>query len=151
LEERGCAEGASGRTAANLRWVSLFDGAVTSTTVELRLGAESTASIGGLLIDGTPLDPVPGDRIPLQTWGTLLVEPRAPVRLPDGRGVVAALAVHLRKAHGGLPAGATVLVALAGLQQHGAAPSMPQTAMPLAQSKLQRGRPRKHEPLVVTP
>lgn len=113
--------------SAEVRGLSLLDGAIT---VE-RASATATAladedgpggsfdgsAVEGLAVSGGPVEAIANSRIELGDWGYAVVLEQA-VQHEDGhgpgyRGFVSALHVYLTKAHGGLPAGAEILVGYA--------------------------------------
>jgi murein DD-endopeptidase MepM/ murein hydrolase activator NlpD len=106
----GCGTGARGSVA--ITSLSLFGGAVNARSVRLgvRTGvAGKGVAIGGLKVGHTAVAATPGRQVVLGSWGYLVVLEHA------GPTQAAALAVHLTKAHAGLPAGAVLLVGLARL------------------------------------
>jgi murein DD-endopeptidase MepM/ murein hydrolase activator NlpD len=107
LHAIGCANG-----RVEVRSVSLFDGAIGAESIELvvRGGVVGKgARIHGLTIAGTPAAVRPGRPLSIGNWGYAIALPQ-----PD-RTQAGALAVHLIKAHGGLPAGTVLLVSFAHL------------------------------------
>ena len=119
--------------------VSLLGGAVTARRIELSLGSIRAASISGLVVAGKAVSTSRRQRVPLQSWGYVVTGSQATVQ-PTGVGqAIAAVSLHIVHAHGGLPAGTTMLIAVAGLPTSAKA----------------RGRAKRawatHEPLTVTP
>jgi hypothetical protein len=94
-----------------VRSVSVFAGAITARGVELvvRKGVVAGVDIHGLAIDGKTVALRPGRPVSVQDWGSAV----APAQ--SDRTQAGALAVHLVKAHAGLPAGTTLLVSFAQL------------------------------------
>lgn len=107
--------------------LSLFDGAIT---VERATGAATAlagagapgggfdgSALEGLAVFGGSVQAIPNSRIELGDWGYAVVLEQAVLREdsrgPGYRGFVAALHVYLTQAHGGLPAGAEILVGYA--------------------------------------
>jgi murein DD-endopeptidase MepM/ murein hydrolase activator NlpD len=152
VRERGCTAGRPTSGEAQLREVSLFGGTVTAASVTLTLGKVDSASVRGFTVDGRPLSAENGMRFPLQSWGYIVAGSPPRIQLADGGEVIAALSVHLRRTHAGLPAGTTILVGVARL--HAPAAS---TATKAQKRARLRTRQRKksvratHEPLTVTP
>jgi murein DD-endopeptidase MepM/ murein hydrolase activator NlpD len=117
--ERGDAD-----ARASVVGVSLFGGEIQigSVVVEASAGASryreggsvSRSSVTGLVVLGDPVDAGPLVHVPLADWGYAVVLEQASVR-EDGdalgyRGSVAGVRIFLTADHGGLPAGAEVLV-----------------------------------------
>jgi cell wall-associated NlpC family hydrolase len=90
--------------------VSLFEGAVTATSVE---ATDGKGAVAGLAIDGTPVSAARGQTIDVGGWGQLTLGAKF------GR-VTAPLVLNLLQAHGPLRAGTTIAVAFSA-----AAPSVP--------------------------
>lgn len=130
-----CADGAQ----AELRSVSLFSGEVSATRVVLRRGSDASATIVDLGVGGRDRASPAGTRIPLASWGELLVQPSQPIQTSAGGRATAALAIHLLRAHDGLPADTWLLVAAAALPA------------PNAQKHHRKQKGAMHEPLKVTP
>ena len=159
--------GASARASAGatVRTVSLFGGEITVGAVSTKATATAspTRAGGGLsgswLADvtvlGEPVRATPNARVQLADWGYVVLLEQAVVRAPRGkvgrRTLVTGLHVHLTRAHGGLPAGAEILIgyaeaaAAAPEQQAAAPPPAPPPAAPLAEPQ---GPKRDPEPKV---
>src|ERR1700736_10700 len=95
-----------------------------ATSVKLAVHQDTTASasgIEGLTVDGRPVTPKPASRVAIGNWAYLVVLPRpssAPtlpgIRRLGAREILgSALAVHLLRAHSGLPAGVVLLFSFA--------------------------------------
>jgi cell wall-associated NlpC family hydrolase len=97
----------SGSTCAStnvrLDSLSLFDGAVTASSVEATNG---NGAVAGLAIDGTTVPATNGQTVAVQSWGQLTLGATA------GR-LKAPLILRLREAHDSLPAGTAIVVAFA--------------------------------------
>src|SRR5262249_40603352 len=106
---RSCSKHAT-PARAELRSVRLFGRALSASRVSLALGSSGAANIGGLAVHGSQAALVNGKRMPLGSWGYVVGGTRPVTTSLDGRRVVSALAIHLTRAHAGLPAQATVLV-----------------------------------------
>jgi murein DD-endopeptidase MepM/ murein hydrolase activator NlpD len=127
-----CTEGGE----AALRDITLFGDDITIAQVALHVAEPHSTSVTRLAVAGKAVPAKSSSRVPLHSWG--VVDTRPSVRTADGIRMVAALSVELRRAHAGLPAGTTILVAAA---------RVPKSASP-------RGRKRRralHQPLKVTP
>ena len=101
---------ANGRV--ELHSVSLFGGAVTTRRIELTVRGGVVAKgvrIDAFAVAGKPTAVQPGRSLSLGNWGSVTALPRQ-----DG-GAAGALAVHLNRAHAGLPAGTVLLVSFARL------------------------------------
>jgi murein DD-endopeptidase MepM/ murein hydrolase activator NlpD len=117
--------------SAEVRSMSLFKGAITARAVSLSArGAYVSGRIDGLAVRKRRIAPSPGLRLRLGMWGYAIT-------LGYRRGTptsgASALAVHLVKRHGGLPAGTVLQVAFA------VAPAVEETAAPTSAK-----RPRAH-------
>jgi len=113
LDEGTCTKDGPTHAAADLRSVSLFAGLVRSTLVSLRIRNGVSTSVAGLVVGSKHVPASAGTRVPLQSWGDVVAGSRAPIHLAGGGTAIAALAVHLLRTHAGLPAGTTVLLAVA--------------------------------------
>jgi murein DD-endopeptidase MepM/ murein hydrolase activator NlpD len=102
------------RAATRLRSVSLLGGSVTAGRVTLAARRRPAAAATGLVVRGRRLGAT--RRAAVRPWGWVVAARRVPVHVPGGRNAFAGLVVHLVKRHAGLPAGATLAVAVAGLQ-----------------------------------
>ena len=145
--ESACTRQGPTSAEARLQKVSLFGGAVTADEITLQLGNSDSASITGLEVGGQHIDATGVRRIPLP-WAELVTGSHVPVDVRGGGQAIAALSVRLTRVHAGLPAGTTILVAVAGLQ----------TGSGTTQAKKGRGTAKHkkraratHEPLKVTP
>ena len=158
LRSPGCRGRASGTGSAVLRSLTLFSGAVRAQSVEFAVHNDkptAASGIKGLTVDGSPLTPRPGRRVPIADWGYLLVLPRPsvqPVIAGMRRGgehdvLGGALAVHLLRSHAGLPVGAVLLISFAML------PARQATARIRAEQRQHRHAKelRLGLPLTVTP
>ena len=163
LHAAGCADRGNGR--ADVRSISLFGGAITARRVELGVRggvAGKGVEIAGLAIGGKNVTLRPRRQVRVQDWGSAVAFAQ-----PD-RAQAGALAVHLSKAHAGLPPGTVLLVSFARLpEQKSATPrnssaTKSQRAVPTQREqrrakapKRQRPHARKHhlgdDPLTVTP
>jgi Peptidase family M23 len=148
LGEEACTGRGPTTAFAQLRSLSLFDGAITASSVRLAVGASDRAAVVGLRVMGSSVNAVDAARIPLQRWGYLVARgPRTDLAAKNGRAV-SALAVHLVRPHMGLPAGTVVLVS---------ASSLPPTARTSqagrrdGQARRHRRRAGRHHPLRETP
>ena len=106
LHARGC----GGRGHAEVRSLSLFGGAVTARSVALAVSknvADPAIRIDGLKIAGKAASLRSGRQQSVGGWGYALALAKR-----DGTDA-GALAVHLTKAHAGLPAGTVLLVSFA--------------------------------------
>jgi hypothetical protein len=153
LREHACGAGGPTSGGAQLRDVSLFDGAVTAQRITLDLGQTGSASVAGLAVAGKPTSPGTASHIPLQSWGYLIAGSQAPFQVSDGSEAIAALSIHLLQPHAGLAAGTTILVAAAGRPTH---PAVGQAAKARTRRHINAHHRKKHgrathEPLKVTP
>jgi Peptidase family M23 len=150
LREPSCTAGRPTSAEAELRNVSLLGGAITANRVALELGHSESASVSGLVVDGRSIPAASASHISLP-WGYVVAGRQAPVPLPHGEAV-AALSVHLLRAHAGLPEGTTILLAVVGLRSWPAAATS--KAPKRTRTKPHRHgkrKPAKHAPLKVTP
>jgi murein DD-endopeptidase MepM/ murein hydrolase activator NlpD len=101
--------------------VSLFNGEITAEAVAARAHASGTgadpngAGVTNLVLLGQPVAVAPNRRFPLAEWGyAITLEQAVESSVADGtrnaRAAVTALHVVLTADHGGLPAGAEILV-----------------------------------------
>ena len=115
---------ADASASAEVQTLSLFGGELTAQTVSARATATardgsasgdlSGASIAGLVIGGTAVEPTPGLRAALGDWGYALVLARGEAPAGEGyRGFVTALEIHLNLDHGGLVAGTVIAIGYA--------------------------------------
>ncbi len=118
---------ATSSASAEVTALKLFNGEITADEIAARASATATpdrasgdlskATITNLVVLGQPVTPSANLRLPLADWGTLTVlaqttaEPTAD--MPSFHGFVYALDVRLTADHGGLPAGAEILVGYA--------------------------------------
>ncbi|HEX6712794.1 MAG TPA: M23 family metallopeptidase [Thermoleophilaceae bacterium] len=108
LRAKGCRGGAR----ASVSSPSLFGGAVSASAASLTAGAAPAhAALRGLRIAGKRIALPAGARAAVAAWGYAAKGERR--RLGSGRELEAALAVHLLRAHAGLPRGAIVVVGFA--------------------------------------
>jgi len=106
------AKGCRGSARASVSSPSLFRGAVSASAASLTAGAaRAHAALRGLRVAGRPIVLPAGSRAPVAAWGYATSGEQ--LRLGSGHELEAALAVHLRAPHGGLPRGATVVVGFA--------------------------------------
>jgi len=99
-------------TRVTVESVSLFDGAVTASSVQSMAGR---GSVMGLAIGGTPASVEAGQSLHVADWGQLTFGATV------GR-VTAPLVLRLLRAHGSLPAGTSVVVAFAAVPRPVAKP-----------------------------
>jgi murein DD-endopeptidase MepM/ murein hydrolase activator NlpD len=101
--------------------VSFFNGEITAEAVAARAQASGTgadsdgAGVTNLVLLGQPVAAAPNQRFPLAEWGyAMTLEQAVESSVADGtrnaRAAVTALRVVLTADHGGLPAGAEILV-----------------------------------------
>jgi hypothetical protein len=102
--------GPKSSATATVRSLSLFGGAVTARQVVLVVHGPGSR-IDGLAVGGVAVAAGAGTRVPVGDWGYA-------VAFADG----SALAVHLLRAHGGLPPGSVVAAAFSSLPQPSAVP-----------------------------
>ncbi|MBD0317999.1 MAG: M23 family metallopeptidase [Thermoleophilia bacterium] len=124
---RAQASGGTRATAsarATVRTISLFAGEITVGAISVQARASATgkraiADLGGswlaeVTVLGQTVAPDPNTRVPLADWGYLVLLEQSVVRSSGtrvGRRTVAsALHLHLTADHGGLPAGADVMI-----------------------------------------
>jgi murein DD-endopeptidase MepM/ murein hydrolase activator NlpD len=121
LSSSAFAEGTTAQGVSDVLEISLFNGEITAESVAARAKASSTAAdavgsaVTNLVLLGQGVTPVPNQRFPLGDWGyaiTLELAAEAPVAddTRNARAVVTALHVVLLADHGGLPAGAEILI-----------------------------------------
>jgi murein DD-endopeptidase MepM/ murein hydrolase activator NlpD len=98
-----------GSARASVVSPSLFGGAVTASAVTMSLRAgQAHGAVQELRVGGKPVVLAPRARIPVAGWAYATTDERQSL---GGRNELqAALTVHLRVAHAGLPRGATVVV-----------------------------------------
>ncbi len=112
---------AAGQAVTDVLAVSFFNGEITAEAVAGRANASSAgadpngAAITNLVVLGQPVAATPNQRIPLADWGyavTLeqVVESTVTAGTRNAHAAVTALRVVLTLDHGGLPAGAEILV-----------------------------------------
>jgi murein DD-endopeptidase MepM/ murein hydrolase activator NlpD len=115
------------QASAEVSGLSLLGGAITvqraaGASVALAGEGEPAGDFGGstlegLAVSGGAVEPAANSRIELGDWGYAVVLEQAVLREdgngPGYRGFVSALHVYLTKDHGGLPAGAEILVGYA--------------------------------------
>ncbi|HEX4931397.1 MAG TPA: M23 family metallopeptidase [Gaiellaceae bacterium] len=115
------ARGSTAQAVTDVLAVSLLNGEITAESVAGRArasgrGADTAGSrLTNLVLLGQPVAPTPNGRFPLADWGyavTLEQVAEAPVAAGTrhARASMTALRVVLTAAHGGLPAGAEILV-----------------------------------------
>jgi len=156
LSGSGCGTSAEARSVVGS--LSLFGGAATIRNVELGVRdgiAGKKAAVTELTVGGKEVAAAPGRPIVIGTWGYVVA-----LAHPD-RTQAGALAVHVTKAHAGLPAGTVLLVGFARLAPTKARPAAKPERVekkPKAKPvKKKAGKPtkRKHHlgdgPLKVTP
>jgi cell wall-associated NlpC family hydrolase len=119
---------ASGSTCSSsqvtLSSVSLFGGAVTATSVTATNGRGAAS---GLEVDGTPVSAAPGQTVPVEGWGEVVLGAAV------GR-LVAPLAIRLLQAHDGLLPGTTVAIAFAAAPRPALRPAAKSHASPSPRS-----------------
>jgi murein DD-endopeptidase MepM/ murein hydrolase activator NlpD len=137
------------RALTSVSSVSLFEGEITASSVDVRANAHASAttagasladsSVSGLTILGAAVSPGVNARVPLGDWGYAVVLEQAVVRQNTDtrrgqRGFVSGLHVRLTAAHGGLPAGTEIFVgyaeAAASAPKQVSAPSPPPLPTP---------------------
>jgi murein DD-endopeptidase MepM/ murein hydrolase activator NlpD len=112
---------ATAQAVADVLAVSLFNGEITAEAVAARAQASGAgadpngAGITNLVLLGQPVTAAPNQRFLLGEWGyAITLEQAVETSVTDGtrnaRAAVTALRVVLTAEHGGLPAGAEVLV-----------------------------------------
>jgi len=111
VDLRTTACGPKSTATAVVRSLSLFGGAVTARSVVLVVHGPGSR-IEGLAVGGAPVAARAGTRIRVGNWGYA-------VAFADG----SALAVHLLRAHAGLPAGSVVAAAFSSLPRPSAVPA----------------------------
>jgi murein DD-endopeptidase MepM/ murein hydrolase activator NlpD len=150
LDEGRCGSVGKRSGTVQIGSVSLFAGAITAARVGLSLGKSSFARVTALAIAGKRMAPAAGARVPVGQWAYLVIGPGDPVRVPGGGLALSALAVHLLQPHGGLPAGAVVLVSVAGARSPGKQARRAGHARKKAAHRRKR-HVASHGPLKVTP
>jgi len=150
LGEHACKAGRPVSGTAQLRDISLVGGSVRATSITLTVGANVSAAVVGLAVNGTPTH---ARRVSLQSWGYVLVGSQPPVRMADGSEAVAALSIHLLQAHDGLPAGTTILAGFIRRHVRSAATTKAAGKRRARATSHPRKKPARatHEPLTVTP
>ncbi len=109
------------QAVADVLAVSLFNGEITAEAVAARANASETgadpngAGVTNLVLLGQPAAAVPNQRFPLAEWGYAVtleqaVESTVTDVTRNARASVTALRVVLTADHGGLPAGAEILI-----------------------------------------
>ena len=143
------------RASSEVQGLQLFAGELSAAQLVARplssagpTGASATArvaSVTQLTILGQAIVPQPNMVVPLADWGTVtLLEQSVDDRAPAGRytahAVTTALHVRLTQPHGGLPAGAEILVGSAETSaQAKAAPKPPPPPPPPPKQAPERG------------
>jgi murein DD-endopeptidase MepM/ murein hydrolase activator NlpD len=139
--------GARSSGSATVQTVSLFDGEITADAIFVKAtarangrtaaGSLSGSSVSNLVVLGNTVEAKPNGRVSLGDWGYLVTLEEAVVRQSSKRlgyrSFAIGLHVVLTKAHGGLPAGAEIMVGYA--EAAASAPKAsppPQTAPPPA-------------------
>jgi cell wall-associated NlpC family hydrolase len=112
-------------TRLTLTSLSLFDGAVTASSVE---AMDGKGTVAGLEIDGTAVSAAAGQTVPVESWGQLTLGEKL------GR-VSATLVLRLLQAHDGLLAGTRVAIAFAATAQPAATPTQKQHSSPSRHAK----------------
>jgi len=98
--------GCGGRASVSIGSVSLFDGALSASSIGIATGDRDARSISGLRVGNASASGSSTRWLPLGQWGEW--------RIGSTGAAVAALTVKLVRPHAGLPAGTTLLVAVAG-------------------------------------
>jgi murein DD-endopeptidase MepM/ murein hydrolase activator NlpD len=134
---------AIGTATATISSVNLFDGEITAdaVTASAKAGVAPAGAAGdvaesqvtNLTVLGQKVTPSANLRVQLGDWGTLLVlaqglDRTAPQGASGFRGFVTGLDVHLTQPHGGLPAGAEIVVGSAEASAQSAPPAVPRTS-----------------------
>ena len=112
---------AAGQAVTDVLAVSFFNGEITAEAVAGRANASAAgadpngAGITNLVVLGQPVSATPNQRIPLADWGYALtleqvVDSSVAAGTRNARAAVTALRIVLTLDHGGLPAGAEILV-----------------------------------------
>jgi cell wall-associated NlpC family hydrolase len=112
-------------TRLTLTSLSLFDGAVTASSLE---ATDGKGTVAGLEIDGTAVSVAAGQTVPVESWGQLTLGGRV------GR-VTAPLLLRLLQEHDGLLAGTRVAIAFAATAQPAAKPTRKQHSSPSRKAK----------------
>jgi murein DD-endopeptidase MepM/ murein hydrolase activator NlpD len=140
----GLHAGTCGNGRAQVHSVSLFGGAVTARSVELGIRRDVVGNglhVRGLAIHGRAVAVRAGRPLSIGNWGYAIALPQ------PGRTAAGALAVHLSKAHAGLPAGTALLVSFAQLPlRQAAAPKASRASKPPAPVHVQHAArpPKRH-------
>ncbi len=140
------AAGCDGKGHAEVRALSLFGGAVTARSVALAASknvADSAIRIDGLTIAGKAASLRAGRPQSVGNWGYVLADAEA------GGTDAGALAVHLTKAHAGLPAGTVLLVSFVRVPvapKKAAAPTPQRTAEPKVHRQARAHTQRRASP-----
>ena len=150
--------------SATVQSVSLFGGEITADAVFVRANAHASgkgadgslgeSSISNLVALGSSVQASPNTRVALGDWGYMVVLEQAVVRQDQARrgyrGFVTGLHVVLTAAHGGLPAGAEIMVgyaeAAASARKAAPPPAPPPPPSPPPKSPPGQGPPREPVP-----
>jgi hypothetical protein len=147
---RSCSRRPRSLRSVEIGSLSLFGGAVTARQVAIEIrGAMRSRRVvvGGLRVGGRAVST--GARaIAIGRWGALRAG-RSSVRSHGRLASAGALAIRLRRARAGLPAGATVLVAFVQVRAPVRAAHRPRRRKHVARRR--RAHARVHRPLKVTP
>src|SRR5205823_10427664 len=98
---------------ADVRSLSLFGGEITADDVSLTVSGATPGgrtSVSGLMVDGEPVTPAPGQRVDLADWGYLVALGRPAGSSASGTLTLSALVVHVVSPHAGLAAGTVLRV-----------------------------------------
>jgi cell wall-associated NlpC family hydrolase len=111
-------------TTLTLASVSLFNGAVTASSVE---ATDGKGSVAGLEIDGTAVSAAAEQTVPVESWGRLTLGEKV-------GHLTAPLVLRLLQTHDGLLAGTRIVIAFAAAPRPVAKPRQSQHSSPRAQA-----------------
>jgi murein DD-endopeptidase MepM/ murein hydrolase activator NlpD len=151
LSSSGSAQGAAAQAVTDVLAISLLNGEITADSAAGRAnasaaGADTTGSqVTNLVLLGQPVTAAANGRFPLADWGyavTLEQVVESPVAdgIRNARASVTALHVVLTADHGGLPAGAEILVGHA--EASASTPVVPAAAPSVTPPPKPRPKPR---------
>jgi murein DD-endopeptidase MepM/ murein hydrolase activator NlpD len=160
------ADAAGAQAVSDVLGITLFNGEITAESVAGRAKASAAGADGvgsavvNLVVLGAQVAATPNLRVPLGDWGYLIaLEQVAEAPVGNGttnaRGAVNGLHVVLTADHGGLPAGAEILVghaeAAASVPVVAAPPPTPPTTKPVKPGRPAGVPPKKSKPLPKPP
>jgi hypothetical protein len=161
------AQGTNAHAVTDVLAISLLNGEITADGVSARANATATgadtigSSVTNLVVLGQPVTATANGRLPLADWGYLVtLEQVAESPVAEGtrsaRAAVTALHVVLTADHGGLPAGAEILVghaeaAAATAVAPVAPPAGTNPTKPVKKPGRPAGPPKKAKPLPKPP